>query len=53
LDRFFAGDTLTLTAHANWRLENPPASDIEVPKWIGLLVVARLAARAHGTRAGT
>jgi hypothetical protein len=36
-------------AHANWRLENPPASDIEVPKWIGLLVVARLAAR-HGVR---
>ena len=32
-------------AHANWRLENPPAGDIEVPKWIGLLVVARLAAR--------
>jgi len=36
-------------AHANWRLENPPTSDIEVPKWIGLLVVARLAAR-HGVR---
>jgi hypothetical protein len=36
-------------AHANWRLENPPTGDIEVPKWIGLLVVARLAAR-HGVR---
>jgi len=32
-------------AHANWRLENPPSPDAEVPKWIGLLVVARLAAR--------
>ena len=32
-------------AHANWRLENPPRADIEVPKWIGLLVVSRLAAR--------
>jgi len=34
-------------AYANWRLENPPAADATVPKWIGLLVVARLAAR-HG-----
>jgi hypothetical protein len=34
-------------AHANWRLENPPAGEINVPKWIGLFVVARLAAR-HG-----
>jgi hypothetical protein len=32
-------------SHANWRLENPPAVDIDVPKWIGLLVVSRLAAR--------
>ena len=32
-------------AHANWRLENPPPVDIDVPKWIGLLVVSRLAAR--------
>ena len=32
-------------AHANWRLENPPPPDVEVPKWIGLLVVARLAVR--------
>jgi signal transduction histidine kinase len=36
-------------AHANWRLENPPAADIDVPKWIGVFVVARLAAR-HGIR---
>ena len=34
-------------AYANWRLENPPMADTNVPKWIGLLVVARLAAR-HG-----
>ena len=32
-------------SHANWRLENPPPVDIDIPKWIGLLVVARLAAR--------
>ena len=32
-------------AHANWRLENPSPVDIDVPKWIGLLVVARLAAQ--------
>ena len=32
-------------SHANWRLENPPPVDIDVPKWIGLLVVSRLAAR--------
>ena len=36
-------------AYANWRLENPPVADINVPKWIGLSVVARLAAR-HGIR---
>jgi len=36
-------------AYANWRLENPPAADIDVPKWIGVFVVARLAAR-HGIR---
>ena len=36
-------------AYANWRLENPPAVDIDVPKWIGLFVVARLAAR-HGIK---
>lgn len=34
-------------AYANWRLENPPTAEITVPKWIGLFVVARLAAR-HG-----
>ena len=32
-------------SHANWRLENPPPVDIDVPKWIGLLVVSKLAAR--------
>jgi signal transduction histidine kinase len=32
-------------SYANWRLENPPPADIDVPKWIGLLVVSRLAAR--------
>jgi signal transduction histidine kinase len=32
-------------SHANWRLENPSPVDIDVPKWIGLLVVSRLAAR--------
>jgi signal transduction histidine kinase len=31
--------------YANWRLENPPAANANIPKWIGLLVVARLAAR--------
>ena len=36
-------------AYANWQLENPPTADINVPKWMGLLVVARLAAR-HGIR---
>jgi signal transduction histidine kinase len=36
-------------AYANWRLEHPPATDINVPKWMGLFVVARLAAR-HGIR---
>ena len=33
----------------NQQLDNPPAPDIDVPKWMGLLVVARLAAR-HGIR---
>lgn len=32
-------------SHANWRLENPPPVDVDVPKWIGLLVVSRLAVR--------
>jgi len=36
-------------AQANWRLEHPPTADINVPKWMGMFVVARLAAR-HGIR---
>jgi hypothetical protein len=36
-------------AYANQQLDNPPAPDIDVPKWMGLLVVARLAAK-HGIR---
>ena len=32
-------------AYANWQLENPPATDIDTSKWMGLLVVGRLAAR--------
>ena len=36
-------------AYANWQLENPPTAETNVPRWIGLLVVARLAAR-HGVR---
>jgi signal transduction histidine kinase len=36
-------------AHANWQLENTQAVDVEIPKWMGLFVVARLAAR-HGIR---
>jgi signal transduction histidine kinase len=36
-------------AYANWQLENLPAADINVPRWMGLFVVARLAAR-HGIR---
>ena len=36
-------------AYANQQLDNPPAPDIDVPKCMGLLVVARLAAR-HGIR---
>jgi hypothetical protein len=36
-------------AYANQQLDNPPSPDIDVPKWMGLLVVARLAAR-HGIR---
>jgi signal transduction histidine kinase len=39
------GMTAKEMAYANWQLENPPATDIEVPRWMGLLVVARLAAR--------
>jgi hypothetical protein len=36
-------------AYANQELDNPPPPDIDVPKWMGLLVVARLASR-HGIR---
>ncbi len=36
-------------AYANWRLENSPAADVNVSKWMGLFVVGRLAAR-HGIR---
>ncbi len=36
-------------AYANQQLDNPPPPDIDVPRWIGLLVVSRLAAR-HGIR---
>jgi signal transduction histidine kinase len=36
-------------AYANQQLDNPPPPDVDVPKWMGLLVVARLAAR-HGIR---
>jgi len=39
------GMTAKEMAYANWQLENPPATDIDVPRWMGLLVVARLAAR--------
>ena len=36
-------------AYANQQLDNPPPPDIDVPKWMGLLVVGRLALR-HGIR---
>jgi hypothetical protein len=36
-------------AYANQQLDHPPPPDIDIPKWMGLLVVARLAAR-HGIR---
>lgn len=39
------GMTAKEMADANQRLDNPPAPEIDVPKWMGLLVVARLAAR--------
>ncbi|MGH3203250.1 MAG: ATP-binding protein [Streptosporangiaceae bacterium] len=35
--------------YANQQLDNPPPPDFDIPKWMGLLVVARLAAR-HGIR---
>ncbi len=43
------GMTAKEMAYANHQLDNPPAADADVPKWMGLLVVARLAAR-HGIR---
>jgi hypothetical protein len=43
------GMTAKEMAYANQQLDNPPAADVDVPKWMGLLVVARLAAR-HGIR---
>jgi hypothetical protein len=43
------GMTAPEMAYANQQLDNPPPPDIDIPKWIGLLVVARLAAR-HGIR---
>ncbi|MDQ2812014.1 MAG: HAMP domain-containing protein [Actinomycetota bacterium] len=36
-------------AYANWRLENPSTGDINVPRWMGLFVVATLAAK-HGIK---
>ena len=36
-------------AYANWQLENQSAKEINILKWMGLFVVARLAAR-HGIR---
>jgi signal transduction histidine kinase len=39
------GMTAKEMAYANWQLENPPATDLDASKWMGLLVVARLAAR--------
>ncbi len=43
------GMTAKEMAYANQQLDNPPAADTDVPRWMGLLVVARLAAR-HGIR---
>jgi hypothetical protein len=43
------GMTAKDMAYANQQLDHPPAGDIGLPKWMGLLVVARLAAR-HGIR---
>jgi signal transduction histidine kinase len=39
------GMTAKDLAYANWQLENPPATDMDASKWMGLRVVARLAAR--------
>ncbi len=43
------GMTAKEMAYANWQLENQSAKDVNVLKWMGLFVVARLAAR-HGIR---
>jgi hypothetical protein len=43
------GMTAKEMAFANQQLDHPPAADTDVPRWMGLLVVARLAAR-HGIR---
>ena len=43
------GMTAKEMAYANQQLDNPPPPDTDVPKWMGLLVVARLAVR-HGIR---
>jgi hypothetical protein len=43
------GMTAKEMAYANQQLDNPPAADTDVPRWMGLLVVTRLAAR-HGIR---
>ena len=48
IDRGF-GMSAQAMAQANWRLDNPPATDITVSKSMGLFVVGRLAAR-HGIR---
>ncbi len=48
VDRGF-GMSAEEMAHANWRLDNPPATDITASKNMGLFVVGRLAAR-HSIR---
>jgi signal transduction histidine kinase len=43
------GMTEDQLAQVNWRLENPPAADVEVSRHMGLFAVAHLAER-HGIR---
>lgn len=43
------GMTAQEMAYANHQLDNPPPPDADVPKWMGLLVVAWVGAR-HGIR---
>jgi Nitrate and nitrite sensing/HAMP domain/Histidine kinase-, DNA gyrase B-, and HSP90-like ATPase len=43
------GMTQEQLTQVNWRLENPPAADVEVSRHMGLFAVAHLAAR-HGIR---